>query len=417
VLVRVLVVSGLAMALVTCGGDSPGGPEGPGPPIDGAAAPRRYFANVPIVLDVEKGVRYEAGHIAEDSNLLALPVDSLGIPWLEFAAGKEPPATWMTALDEIDDLVATVGAPVYLPLTPISSDRRRLTADAGTPYQPIGGPCLTGLADWEARRRGYKAYVAYLVERFEPLFLALSIEVNSYVVNCPHAWPEMRALLNEVYAEQKALHPERPIFHTFAANQLWEATGTCVGFSSSCVDANLGTIGDLSGDLFAISTYPLIVYRVNGGTLPHDWLSIFQEKTGKPIAIAETGWQFYSIETQNPDAPDECIEIPSSSDSQLWWMNRILNDAETYDMPFVVWWANRDYLPGSVSPNCACDDPQQPWCDFLGRAASDADPTAFNLRFFAMMGLREYDGTPRPSRAAWATAVVASETPRTIPTP
>jgi hypothetical protein len=407
-LVRAIALWGLTAAMAACGGDNPGGPDGSAPPVDAAARPGRYYANVPIVLDLERGVRFEAGHIAEDSNLLALHVDSLGIPWMEFATGSEPPATWLTALEEIDDLVAAVGVPVYLALTPISSDHRRLTADAATPYQATGGPCLTDLADWDARRRGYKAYVTYMVDRFDPLFLALSIEVNSYVVNCPNAWHEMRALLNEVYGEQKGLHPELPVFHTFAANQLWEATGRCVGFSRSCVDANLATVGDLAGDLFAISTYPLIVYRVNGNTLPDDWLSIFQERTGKPLAIAETGWQFYSIETQDPDVPEGCVEIPSSSDAQLGWMNRILAEAEAFDMPFVVWWANRDYLPGSVSPYCVCDDPQQPWCDFISRATSESDPTAFNLRFFAMMGLRHYDGMPRASRAPWAAAVLAA---------
>ncbi len=428
----VILSWGWLAGVAACGGDDSGEPDGAvsidarlsdasddaaadaaagtdaSPPADAAPPPSRYFGNVPIVLDLDEAVRYEAGHLSDDSNLVALHIDALGIPWSEFANGEPLPAAWLAKLDEIDDLVASMGVPVYLPLTPISADRSRLTADAANPYQPIGGPCLSGLSDWESRKQGYEAYVAYMVDHFHPVFLALSIEVNAFVVNCPDAWPEMRGLLNDVYDQQKALHPTLPVFHTFTANQLWESTGACFGFTEDCVDANLAAIGDLSGDLFAISTYPLIPYLANGNTLPANWLSIFHDKTGLPIAIGETGWQFYSIETQNPEAPGECVSLPSSSDDQLWWMNRILSDAESFDMPFVVWWANRDYLPATVSPYCVCDDPEEPWCDFVNQVASTADPTAFSLRFFAMMGLRDYDGAPRPSRAAWAAAVAAA---------
>lgn len=378
------------------------------PPADAPPPPSRYYGNVPIVLDPDTAVAYEAGHLADDSNLVALHIDAIGIPWQEFASGGALPAGWLSKLADIDDLVAELGLPIYLPLTPISADRRHLTADAANPYQPIGGDCLADVSDWDARAQGYKAYVTYMVDHFDPVFLALSIEVNSFVTNCPDAWPQVRTLLNEIYAEQKALHPGLPVFHTFTANGLWQATGACYGFTEDCVDAGLAAIGDLSGDLFAISTYPLIPYLANGNTLPANWFSIFQDKTGKPIAISETGWQFYSIETRDPDNPGECVTLPSSSAAQLAWVNRILSDAETFDMPFVVWWADRDYLPGTVSPYCVCDDPDEPWCDFVDAVISEADPTAFSLRFFAMMGLRDYGGVARPSRDAWAAAVAGA---------
>jgi hypothetical protein len=412
----------LAVVAAACGSDGGVEPDaGTGSGIDAAVAdaapmdapspPSRYYGNVPIGLDLKDVTTYAAHHIGDDSNLLALHIDALGIPWIEFGTGAELPAEWLAKLEEVEEMVASIGAPVYLPLTPLWIDRARLTADASAPFVPVGGPCLAELADWDVRRDGYKAYVEYMVQRFNPVFVALSIEVNSYVENCPGAWPEVRSLLNEVYAAQKTLRPDLPVFNTFTINQLWKATSACHGFVETCIDAGLAAIGDLSGDLFAISTYPLIVYRVNGDNLPSNWLSIFAEKTGKPVAIAETGWQAYSIDTRDPDQPEQCVTIPSSAEDQDWWMQRILADAESLDMPFVVWWANHDYIPAAVSQSCTCDDPEEPWCEFVNRAKNEADPTAFGLRFFAMMGLRDYDGAPRLSHASWVAAVAAARLP------
>ncbi len=389
---------GLAAQLVACAGDDPP-PEAAADaeydaradvgaadageadvPLDDVAdarlpdPPTRRYGNVPTALDREKVIVYAAHHISEDSNLVALHIDALGIPWLEFGNGDDPPDAWLQKLDEVQVLVDGIGHPVYLALTPLWIDRARLTADASSPFVPTGGPCLADVPDWEVRKLGYKAYVEFMVQRFDPVFLALSIEVNTYVNNCPDAWPELRSLLNEVYAEQKAARPKLPVFNTFTINPLWNAAGACAGFREDCIDEGLEAIGDLSGDVFAISTYPMIVYLVNGGTLPDNWLSIFREKTGLPVAIAETGWQYFPIETQDPDMPEACLEIPSSAESHLWWVERVLADAETLDMPFVVWWANQDYVPPEVSQSCVCDNPEEPWCDFLDRAVGRLSP-------------------------------------------
>jgi len=86
---------------------------------------------------------------------------------------------------------------------------------------------------------------------------------------------------------------------------------------------------------------------------------------------------------------------------QAWWMARMLRDAARVQMPFVVWWANEDLLPGSVVAGCNCPD-NSIWCNFLN-LLDDAGRNT--LRGDGGMGLRTYDGDARPAHDLWRHAV------------
>src|SRR5262249_12352397 len=108
-------------------------------------------------------------------------------------------------------------------------------------------------------RPGFRAIVDYMVDRFEPRFLALSIEVNSYQKRCQSGWHDMVALINDVYDMQKRKLPSLPIFQTFQVEGLWEADGPekeCFDYRKDCLDRNLVPMRDLKTDYFAMSVYP-----------------------------------------------------------------------------------------------------------------------------------------------------------------
>ena len=374
----------------------------------------RFYGNMPLVVDTRASLatgevpfHFAPHHIANDDNLLALHMDWFPVPWAEFAAGTAPPPAWEREMDRIAALQQVLGLPVYLALTPIGGNRDRLAPQAtGTSALGQAAPAercapLASQPDAESIRRGYRAYVDYMVARFRPRFLALSIEVNVYAVNCPAAWDDMKAFLNETYAAVKSTRPDLTVFHTFQIEWLWQANqqgDPCFGFKRECLGANWAPLRDLRTDLFAISTYPIATYVNAGRRLPDDYLTVFSTFTPAPLAVAETGWQAVTF---SGEVDGRCIPgLPSSEADQRWWMRRLLGDAEHASMPFVVWWANEDLMPAAVLAPCECQDASE-WCSFL--RALDRDGRN-GIRFFGTMGLRDFDGTPRPALADWKAA-------------
>ncbi|GMR22994.1 MAG: hypothetical protein BMS9Abin37_1383 [Acidobacteriota bacterium] len=377
-------------------------------------APKRYFGNVPFTLNPTQGPSFTAQHLLEDTNLVVLHFDFWGIPWASFMADEPLPSAWVASMDAIQELRDELGLPVFLALTPIAGSRNGLAPEArGTDFLTLdeffSPPCerIHDRPDADELRVAYGNYVDYMVGRFDPIFLAISIEVNLYAQYCPGAWDDMKALLNDVYETQKAEHPGLPVFNTFHIDSMWEAgeSEDCFGFTTECLDANLIALRDLETDLFAISSYPLGPYDQNGASLPSYWISIFAERTGKPLAIAETGFQARSLTVENPATPGECfVGLPSSPGAQTRYLQQVLADAEALEMPFVTWWGNHDFIPQDFSQPCRCEV-EHPWCDFLN---SQSESDRLIGRFFSTIGLRTYQGTPRPALADWQRAVRAA---------
>jgi hypothetical protein len=373
-------------------------------PSAAPAGPSRFFANFPLIVDPtfdRLPFNFAAHHISQDSNAVALHMEWFGVPWREFAAGQNPPEAWLRQMDAIRGLEERLGLPAYLALTPIGGNRDRLAPSPQGTYalstdDSFGARCepIDTRPDYATViRPGYQRYVAYMIQRFQPRFVALSIEVNMYAVTCPSAWPAMQRLLNETYDLVKQQLPGVPVFHTFQTEFLWQAedgNSPCFGFIRDCVRANVQALASLKTDLYALSTYPAGTFVNNGRRLPDDYLTSIGTLSGKPLAISETG---YPAITFSPQFNGICFPgLSSSSEDQAWWMSRVLRDAESANMQLVVWWSNEDLLPSATTGPCDCQDGSV-WCYFL-RALDETSRNA--LRGFGTMGLREFDGTPRP---------------------
>jgi hypothetical protein len=378
-----------------------------------APPPGRLYGNMPFSVDpMQQQFHFTAQHIGQDSNLLALHMEWFSVPWDALASGGPLPRAWLAEIDRADALRKSLGLPVYLAVTPISGTRDRLAARAyGDGNQLLtdndfGAPCedVARRPDAAAIRRAYHALVDMLVARFQPRFLALSIEVNIYSQGCASAWPSMRDLLNAEYDAQKARHPDLPIFHTFQVDFFWQADKDqpCFGFRRECVTANVAKLADLRGDLWALSSYPVGSFVNNGRALPEDYLSAVAALSGRPVAISETGYlsDIFSAVVSNQCVPG----LPASAEDQSWWMNRILSDARSLDMPFVVWWANHAPMPFDELRPCHCTQATQT-CEYL---TVIGDAAAVGFRFFGLMALRDYDGTPTPALQLWRSAVSAA---------
>jgi hypothetical protein len=377
-------------------------------------APGRLYGNMPFSLDptaLPPQFHFTAQHIGEDSSLLALHMEWFGVPWEALASGGPLPHAWLAELDRADALRKSLGLPVYLAVSPISGTRDRLAAraygdgDALLNDNDFGVPCedVAARGDAAAIRRAFHALVDLYVARFEPRYLALSIEVNIYTQACPRAWASMRDLLNAEYETQKAAHPDLPIFHTFQAEFLWQADRgePCFGFQRDCLVRNIASFSDLRGDLWGLSSYPVPIFLNNGRMLPEDYFDAVAKLSGRPVAVSETG---YLSRTYSAMVSNTCIPgLPSSVEDQSWWMGRLLSDAERLRMPFVVWWVDHAPMPFDDLAPCICSD-GSPFCRLL-TAMGDG---AWGIRYFGLMALRDYDGTPTPALALWKAAVAAN---------
>ena len=389
------------------------------------AQPVRYYGNMPFSIDLESRrpvqFHFTAQDIARDDNLAAFHMDWFPIPWAEFAGGTPPPRAWSNEIDRMVALKDSLQLPVYLAVTPLQFDRLKPTAfgdgDTLYGYDGFGKPCeqISLRPDFVLVRAGFHAFVDYLVDRFQPRFLALSIEVSNYATACPAAWPDMEAFLNAEYEAQKAQHPGLLVFHTFQVDSLWQAeddTRPCFGFRRDCLFRNFAPMAGLKTDLAALSVYPVAGYLNNARTVPDDYLSIFGTLTGKPVAVAETGFPGDSI---SAIVQDRCITgLPLTPADQAWWMDRLLVDADRLQMPFVVWWANHAMMPFEALRPCWCAE-ATPYCDFLNALPDDIGRLGF--RYFGLMALRDYDGTPRPVLARWTAAVAAATPKRAVTSP
>jgi hypothetical protein len=382
---------------------------------EGADRPLRYFANMPFSMDpshLPPQVHFTKQHLGEDDNLVALHMDWFGIPWDAFANGTPLPPAYLAEIDRIDQLRRRLALPVYLAVTPIGGTRDRLASEASGSGDLLlwndnfGARCedIALRRDLPDLRRAFHAYIDYLAGRFEPRFLALSIEVNLYQQICPRAWPSMRDFLNEELDVQKRERPGLPIFHTFQLDAIWEADGTasrCFGFRRECLSDNMEVLRELKTDLIALSIYPVGPFVNNGRTLPDDYISAIADLSGLPLAVAETG---YLSQTLSAPVGEACVPgLASSPDDQVWWMDRLLADAERLRMPFVVWWADEAPLPFSALAPCHCTE-RNVFCDFLTRIGD----AALGLRFFSLMALRDYDGEPTPALERWRSAVASA---------
>ncbi len=381
-----------------------------------AASEGRLYGSIPVSLDPQAlppQFHFDAHHIGQDSNLLAVHMDWWGIPWDALASGAPLPRAWLAEIDRADALARSLGLPVYLAVTPISGTRDRIAPRASgdgdllVTDNAFGGRCedMAARPDAASLRRAYHALVELLVARFQPRYLALSIEVNLYSRTCPIAWPSMRDFLNAEYDVQKAEHPALPIFHTYQVDVLWAADEgeACFGFRRECLAANVAQLADLRCDLWALSSYPVPMFLHNGRVLPDDYFSAVADLSGRPLAIAETA---YLSQTYSAMAGGTCVGgLPSSPADQLWWMDRVLADAQRLHMPFVVWWIDEALMPFAELLPCRCSDSTE-FCRLL---TALGDEGAVGVRYFGAMALRDYDGAPTPALGQWLSAVAAAE--------
>jgi hypothetical protein len=275
-------------------------------------------------------------------------------PWQEFVSGGELSKNCQDTTQEEKRLAEENRLGIFFGIDPTDpADRGRLQ---GLPESLAG----KSFADKEVRD-AFIAYVKYVALNYKPQLLALGVEINMYYEQQPDDFDNFVSLYFEAYDAVKEISPETLVFPTF---QLEAMQNLLSPDSESVPEWSLLQKFEPKLDLVAVSTYPSFVFDSPDG-IPSNYFSQIKSYTSKPIAIASAGYS----SGPGRDGLNEGTET-----NQAAFVRRLLLEADTLEMPFVVWLAG-------------CDP------------AVPADPP-FDL--YAHTGLRRSDGSPKPAWQAWA---------------
>jgi hypothetical protein len=298
------------------------------------------------------------------------------IPWKEFSAGDPPGSADITDLGGIVRLARANGLEPVFVIDPLNGlDRRRFMnlPEGWTPS--FANPDV---------RAAMTNYALRIVKEFHPRFLALGSEINTWQDTHPDDYPHYLALYREIYAKVKAAAPRTQVFVTFQWDELNNLMPGVDG-GKEPYETRWEQVEAFEPrlDLWAISTYPYVVYR-SAREIPADYYARLAARTAKPLAVAECGYTSRSVGNLHGSPRDQAMFLEALHD-QLGarlrvWIYTMLNDISL------------DSYAGTMKRQGNGGDVQ-------------------TLGWFQYIGLRAADGTPKPGLAAWD-SFRAGATPR-----
>ena len=236
-------------------------------------------------------------------------------------------------------------------------------------------------AGWQASfanpdvRAAFTNFTLWIVREFHPRYLGLASEINTYMDAHPDDVQNYLSLYGEVYDLIKAEAPDTQVFVTFQ----WDDLNNIFAIANEGRPAGQTNWEQVEAfeprlDLWVISSYPHFAFP-NGEGIPTDYYTRLAERTNKPLAVGEGGW------SSRPDGP-----VLGDEQSQVAYLQAIHDQLGEW-LSFWVYLILNDFNLDSFAEVMRAE----------GRPESDIE----TLSFFAALGLRQFDGTPKPALALW----------------
>jgi hypothetical protein len=210
---------------------------------------------------------------------------------------------------------------------------------------------------------------------FHPRYLGLASEINTYMDAHPDDASNFVSLYREIYAAVKAEAPDTQIFVTFQWEDLNNLFGQAEpGHQPHQINWDEVEAFEPNLDLWVISSYPFAVFK-SGADIPADYYAPLLSHASKPLAVAEGGYSSRPAGSFS-GAPEDQVAYLNAIHDQIgsrltFWVYLLLNDF------------NLDSYARAMQAN--------------GQNPQDV----LSLGMFASVGLRNFDGTPKPALEVW----------------
>lgn len=178
----------------------------------------------------------------------------------------------------------------------------------------------------------YFKHINYLVSRFNPDYLVISIEANELRLRAEEKWNAYKLLMQNVRSRVAQAYPDLKISESISLHNLYQSD---IPNPEAYTQDVFDYVNQM--DFIAISYYPFLKNQ-NSISQFQETLDFLHSNTNKPIAFSETGHI-----AENLIVPNLNISIIGNETEQDLFLNTLLTNAEVQDYEFIIWWAHRDY--------------------------------------------------------------------------
>lgn len=192
-------------------------------------------------------------------------------------------------------------------------------------------PSYTQLND-QLIEDAYVSHVRYLIDRFNPDYLVLAMEVNDLYLSSEDKWNEYKQLMSAVRSRIKQDYPTILLSESITLHNLFNPN---IPDASEYVQEITDYVNQL--DFVAISFYPFLKGLQTKAEFQQAF-DFLHSHIDKPIAIVETG---HLAETLN--IPGLNIHIKSDVCQQQYYLESVLLNAYNQNYSFIIWWTFRDF--------------------------------------------------------------------------
>lgn len=224
-------------------------------------------------------------------------------------------------------------------------------------------------------RLAYNNFALWILRQFRPRYLGLASEINTYMDAHPEDASNFLSLYREIYQSIKTEAPSTQVFVTFQ----WEDLNNLIPSGNEGRQPYQTNWDEVQAfepnlDLWVISSYPFAVFK-SGADVPADYYTPLLTRTSKPLAVAEGGYTSRSVGPFTGTDADQLAYLNALhrqiGPRLVFWTYLLLND---FDL-----------------------DSYSRFMQANGQSARDVD----TLGMFASVGLRNFDGSPKPAMALW----------------
>jgi hypothetical protein len=129
------------------------------------------------------------------------------------------------------------------------------------------------------------------VEREQPEYFGIGIEINILYEEMPAEFDKLVALFDRAATAIKEVSPDTQVYTTFQLERMYGLNGGLWGGTDDPSKATWDLIGLFPrADLFAFTTYPTLNYRSPADVPDTYYTDILAHVGGKPVAFTEIGW-------------------------------------------------------------------------------------------------------------------------------